>query len=99
MPDEPLAFFELYRPGVADALVAVGRTHKAAAPAIWTQLLAAAGLSGHETDDTALNRLLDAMTELDPLSRIAARSLRVRINSYASLAAMHQHLATAARPA
>lgn len=98
MSGEHPAFFGLQRPTMADALVAIGRTHKAAAPAVWAQLLATAGLAGHETDDDALYRLLDAMTDRDPLSHVAARGVRIRINAHTSLAAMHQHLATTASP-
>ena len=95
MPGEPFAFFGLTRPTVADVRVAVGRTHGRDTTLVWAQLLAAAGLTGHETDETALNRLLDAMTERDPLSRVTARSMRVRLSSYGSLAATHRQLATA----
>ena len=96
MPGEPLAYFGLTRPTVADVLVAVGRTHGRDAAAVWTQLLDTAGLVGHESDDRALHRLLDAMAERDPLSRVTACSLRIRLSSYTSLAAVQQHLAAAA---
>ena len=96
MSGEPLAFFGLTRPTVADVLVAIGRTHRSDAAIVWAQLLTTAGLAGHETDDTALNRLLDAMIERDPLSRVAARGLRIRMSSYNSLAAVHQQLAATA---
>ena len=95
MPGESPAFYGLCRPTVADVLVAVGRMHKKDAAAVWAQLLTTAGMSGDETDEAALDRLLDAMSERDPLSRVAARGVRVRMSSYDSLAAVHRQLAAA----
>jgi hypothetical protein len=87
MSGEPLPGYGLIRPTVADALVAVHRVHGPAAAAVWQRLLTVAGLRGDETDDRALRRLIEAMTCLDPLCRVCARSLTVRLTSYDALAA------------
>ena len=85
---DKVSTYGLIRPGMGDALVAVHRAHGPNAAHIWAQLLTAADLVGDETDDTALYRMIDAMTaDPDPLLRVSARSLRVRLSSYTLLAA------------
>jgi hypothetical protein len=85
--------YGLTRPTVADVLVAVHRAHGPGATTVWTTMLARAGLAGHETDDDALRRLLDALAGLDPVSRISARSLRIRLNTYDNLTAGNRYVA------
>jgi hypothetical protein len=79
---------------MGDALVAVHRAHGDKAAEVWKQLLAAAGLAGHETSDAALDRLLTAMSALDPLSKVIARGLRVRIDTYVHLTMAQHNLAS-----
>ena len=83
---ESLPGYGLIRPTMADALVAVHRAHGPNAVAVWAQLLRQTQLAGHETDDPAFLRMLGAMAEADPLTRIAARSLQVRLRTFNSLA-------------
>lgn len=90
---DTIASYGLIRPAMGDALVAVHRAHGRNAAKVWGQLLAAAGLAGHETSDAALDRLIDAMIRLDPLSRVVGRGLKVRIDTYANLATAQQNLA------
>ena len=99
MPADSLAEYRLIRPTVADVLVAVYRAHGPNAASVWTQLLVAAGLAGHETDDRALNRLLDAMTTQDPVSAISARSLRIRLKTFDNLAVAQGRLSADHRTA
>jgi hypothetical protein len=86
-PAETAARYGLIRPGMGDALVAVHRANGAKAAQVWAQLLAAAGLAGHETDDAALHRMIGAMAAADPLTRISARALKVRLNTHAHVSA------------
>ncbi len=81
--------YGLVRPTVDDARVAVHRAHGLGASGVWTELLAAAGLAGHETDDAALQSLLSAMATLDPITQLLARSIRIRNSTYTHLAAAH----------
>ena len=96
MPPDTVTLYGLARPTIADALVMVHRAHGPNAATVWQQLLAAAGLAGHETDDTALQKMIEAMARLDPVTQISARSLRIRLTTYQHLAATHLAL-TAAR--
>ncbi len=80
--------YHLIRPTVADVLVAVHRTHGRNAAAVWATMLSLSGLAGHETDDDAFHRLLDAMAQIDPVSQISARSLRLRLRTYDTFVAL-----------
>jgi hypothetical protein len=79
--------YGLVRPAMGDALVAVSRAHGPNAVTVWGQLLAAAGLAGHESDDNALHRMIEAMAAADPVLQVCARSLRIRLTAYTQLAA------------
>ena len=85
--------YALIRPTVGDVLVAVHRAHGPNAATVWAKMLKLSGLAGHETDDNALHRLLEAMAGLDPVSRICARSMRVRLSTYERLAAANSPFA------
>ena len=90
---DPFALYGMIRPAMGDALVAVHRAHGANAAKVWGELLTAAGLAGHETSDDALDRMLKAMAGHDPVSRVMARGLRVRIDTFIHLTAARQNLA------
>jgi hypothetical protein len=85
-PLDTVAGYALVRPAMSDALVAVHRAYGPNAGTVWAQLLTAAGLDGDESDDTALHRMLEAMTSSDPVLGIIARSLRIRLDVYTLLA-------------
>jgi hypothetical protein len=84
---DALPGYGLARPTVADALTSVRRAFGPRAGDVWNTALTAAGLAGDETDDAALERLLTAMPPVDPVCAVIARGLRVRIATYARLAA------------
>lgn len=90
---DALPQYGLIRPGMGDALVAIYRSHGDNAAAVWARLLTAANLRGDEISDAALHQMLVAMEGLDPITRLAARSLRVRVVTYAHLAAAQRNLA------
>ncbi|MDI6105904.1 GAF domain-containing sensor histidine kinase [Actinoplanes sp. NEAU-A12] len=82
----------LRRPSMADARDAVHRSHGDAAAPIWAKLLRTSQLTGHETSDDALPQLLRAMTALDPVSRLCAHAIGIRL-------AAHTNTATTTRSA
>src|SRR3712207_3548250 len=86
---DPAAPYGLHRPTMDDAHDAVPRVHGAPGPHIWTQLLRTAGLSGREADPHAIERLLEAMRTADPVSRLCAHALRIRLASHTHLTAAH----------
>jgi hypothetical protein len=88
-PESIGAAYGLTRPTMTDARDAMHRVHGHTGRSAWARLLTAAGLSGNETDEPALLRLLDEMTRLDPISRLCAHALRIRLTSYTHLAAAH----------
>lgn len=101
-PAASLAPFGLWRPTMADALVGVHRAHGPSAATVWSDLLAAARLCGHETGPDALERLIAVMSGFDRLTQLLGRSLRIRLDTYANLvaaqasvAATETHLAAA----
>jgi len=81
--------YGLNRPTMADAREAMHRVHGHTGRSSWERLLHAAGLSGTETGDDALDRLLTAMAGLDPVSRLCAQALRIRLSSHLHLSAAH----------
>ncbi|BCJ47359.1 hypothetical protein GCM10010168_70510 [Actinoplanes ianthinogenes] len=79
--------YGLRRPTMTDARDAMFRVHGHTGRSSWARLLAAAALTGAETDEAALLHLVDTMTRLDPVSRLCAQALRIRLSSYTHLAA------------
>jgi hypothetical protein len=84
---EPGGAYGLLRPTMADARDAMHRVHGHTGRSSWARLLAAAQLTGDETDEPSLMRLLEAMSGLDPVSRLCAQALRIRLTSFTHLAA------------
>jgi hypothetical protein len=78
--------YGLHRPTMQGAREAVHRVHGTDGPAVWSQLLKVAGAGDHD-GESALPRLLEAMTHLDPVSRLCAQALRIRLTSHTHLAA------------
>jgi hypothetical protein len=79
--------YGLSRPTMTDACDAMHRVHGHTGRSHWARLLAAAQLTGTETDEPALLHLIEAMTHLDPVSRLCAQALRIRLTSHTHLAA------------
>jgi hypothetical protein len=77
--------YGLARPTMDDARASISRVHAGDGPQVWKQLLKAAGLTGDETD--GLERMLAAMHDADPTSRLCALALRIRITSHTQLTA------------
>ncbi|GIF41796.1 hypothetical protein [Actinoplanes xinjiangensis] len=88
-PPSDSVVYGLRRPTMTDAREAMHRVHGHTGRSTWARLIAAAHLTGEETDEPALLRLLEAMTTLDPVSRLCAQALRIRMTSYTELAAAH----------
>lgn len=88
-PDSPVTPYGLRRPTVADARQAVHRVHGDTAPEIWPGLLAGCRLSGDEEDAGSLTRLIEAMTAADPVTKLCAEALRIRLASHTHLSAAH----------
>ncbi|MBG0562885.1 hypothetical protein [Actinoplanes aureus] len=84
--------YGLSRPTMDDARAAVLRVHAGDGRRIWDQLLHAAGLTGRETDDSALDRLLTQMSTSDATTRLCALALRIRVTSHTHLAAAAQSI-------
>ena len=87
--DGTLSPYGLHRPTMSDAREAMYRVHAHTGRSAWERLLHAAGLTGTETGDEALPRLLTAMAGLDPVSRLCAQALRIRLSSFTHLSAAH----------
>jgi hypothetical protein len=81
--------YGLSRPTMTDAHDAMNRVHGHTARSHWQRLLQDAGLSGEETGEPALLRLLDAMEGLDAVSRLCAHALRIRLATHTHLVAAH----------
>jgi hypothetical protein len=81
--------YGLRRPTMSDAREAMYRVHGHTGRSAWERLLQAAGLTGNETGDDALQRLVTAMAGLDPVSRLCAQALRIRLSSHTNLSAAH----------
>jgi hypothetical protein len=86
-PDE--APYGLRRPTMADAREAMHRVHGDLAAGLWKQVLGSASVTGTESDEASFQRLLQAMTDLDPISRLCAQALRIRVASHYHLSAAH----------
>ena len=81
--------YGLRRPTVDDARQAVYRVHRDAGPAVWSGLLAAGRTAGGEDDADALTRLIQAMAEADPITRLCGEALRIRLAAHTHLSAAH----------
>jgi hypothetical protein len=73
---------DMPRPSMADARAAVHRSHGDAGALVWARLLHTCQLTGQETDDDALQQLLQAMTALDPVSRLCAHAIGIRLTAH-----------------
>lgn len=78
--------YGLRRPTIDDVRAAVFRVHGELGPRMWSRTLTLTELGGHETDDDSLERLLVALDAADPVSRLAAQALRIRLRSHTYLA-------------
>ena len=81
--------YGLHRPTMDDAREAMHRVHGPDGPAAWARLLTAAGLSAASETDADLIRLLETMAKQDPVSRLCAQALRIRLSSHTYLSAAH----------
>jgi hypothetical protein len=74
--------YGLRRPDLAEARQALERVYGDQTAGVWQRLLDAARLSGTETDRAALDRLLKAMVDTDPVLALCARSVQIRATAY-----------------
>ena len=81
--------YQLERPTLEEAYSALRGMYGPHIGDVWRTLLFAAGLQGEETSPAALDRLLAVMSTAEPLIRLCARSLQVRITAYEQLARQH----------
>jgi len=88
-PEHEAEAYGLHRPTMDDAREAMHRVHGHTGRSHWTRLLTAAGLTGNETGEPALLRLIEAMAKLDPVSRMCAHALRIRLATHTHLTAAH----------
>lgn len=95
---DPSGAYRLQRPDLAEARTALRQLYGHRTDELWRTLLVRAGLSGHETDDASLTRLLTAMTDTDPVMALCARSLTIRVNAHAHLTAAHSLIRDAEQP-
>jgi hypothetical protein len=89
MSEHSPAPYGLERPVVSDARAAVHRVHGADGPAVWQVVTREAGVAGNEVDVESLERTLRAMTAADPVSRLCAHALRIRLSAHSHLAGVH----------
>jgi hypothetical protein len=80
--------YGLERPTMDDARATIHRVHAGDGPQVWSRLLKTAGLTGNEAD--GLERMIAAMHDADPTSRLCALALRIRITSHTQLTAAAQ---------
>lgn len=81
--------YGLQRPTTHDARDALHRVHGADGPAVWNRLLSQPGITAADTSDAGLLRLVEAMAKLDPVSRLCAQALRIRLAAHTHLSAAH----------
>ncbi|MFI5497187.1 hypothetical protein [Actinoplanes sp. NPDC051859] len=86
---DPAQAYRLQRPDIAEARTALRQLYGHRTDDLWRTLLTRAGLSGYETDEASLTRLLTAMTDTDPVMALCARSLTIRMNAHTHLTAAH----------
>jgi hypothetical protein len=85
-PDDVETPYGLHRPTMDDARAAVHRVYGDGGPRMWTRTLTVTELGGHETDDDSLERLLLTLDGADPVGRLCAQALRIRLRSHTYLA-------------
>ena len=88
-PDPHAASYGLRRPTMTDAREAMHRVHGHTGRSHWARLIQKAQLTGNETDEPALLRLIEAMSALDPVSRMCAQALKIRLSAHTHLTAAH----------
>jgi hypothetical protein len=88
-PEHEAGAYGLRRPTMNDADQAMHRVHGHTGRSHWAQLLNVTGLTGNETDEPSLLRLIDAMAKLDPVSQMCAQALRIRLATHTHLTAAH----------
>ncbi|AGZ44069.1 hypothetical protein [Actinoplanes friuliensis] len=81
--------YGLSRPTMQDAREAMHRVHGPGGPAAWSRLLTSAGIPATNLGDADLPRLLEAMARLDPVSKLCAQALNIRLTSHTHLSAAH----------
>ncbi|MEU8659584.1 hypothetical protein [Actinoplanes philippinensis] len=84
--------YGLARPTLDDARAAVHRVHAEDGPRVWSHLLRTAGLDGAADTPEALERMLAAMHDADPTSRLCALALRIRVTSHTQLSLLTKEL-------
>lgn len=82
---EPTGAYRLAQPTLDDARAAVHSLYGPHTDDIWQTLLFRAGLTGTETSPAALERLLGVMHTAEPIIRLCARGLDIRLSAYRSL--------------
>ncbi|MET0425073.1 MAG: hypothetical protein ABW046_14405 [Actinoplanes sp.] len=91
-PPEPPQHQLPSAPTLDEARIALTRIYGPHTEALWRTLLHHANLTGQETDSWAIDRLLSVMHVAEPMARLCARGLEVRVNTYrARLAAAGQN--------
>ena len=86
LSDDDETPYGLRRPTMDDARAAVYRVHGELGPRMWSRTLTDTELGGHESDDDSLERLLVALDGADPVSRLCAQALRIRLRAHTVLA-------------
>jgi hypothetical protein len=79
--------YHMSRPDLAEAKDAVRRLYGYRADDMWQTLLGKAGLSGHESDPAAVERMAETMIAADPVLALCGRSLVIRYKTYEYLLA------------
>jgi DNA-binding transcriptional LysR family regulator len=82
--------YGLARPTMDDARAAVHRVHAGDGPRVWAGLLRAAGTDG--TGEHGLDRLIAAMRQADPVSRLCALALTIRLDAHSQLSLLAKEL-------
>lgn len=79
--------YHMPRPDLAEAKAAMHRLYGYRADDMWQTLLGKAGLSGHESDPAAVERMAETMMATDPVMALCGRSLVIRYKTYEYLLA------------
>ena len=86
--DDPSPY-RLSMPTLVEAREALQRLYGAGSEDVWQPLLQRAGLTGRETDEASLQRLLAVMAAADPVIALCGRALTIRATTYTHLSAAH----------